>query len=394
MSHTERKHARLAPSAAHRWIACPGTVRMCEAIPDSGPSVFADEGTAAHELAERCLNNGGDAVAYSGQWIEVNGTRFEVDDEMVEGVQMYLDYVRLLFDKCDYYFIEERVDCTHIHPEIWGTGDAIGYEEAIEHLHVCDFKYGRGVAVDPEDNEQEMIYASGAIKRMAREGRRVRKVTLHIVQPRAPHKDGLIRTWSAGINYITDFEHRARAAAKATEDPAAPLKAGDHCKFCRAAAICPERRQTALDAARIEFGDDGVMDAPKFERFSPDQLGRLLSEIDQVEAWCKAVREFAHFEAGEGRLPAGWKLVARRAVRKWKDEATTIAALKTIFELSDDDLFTKKLISPAGADKLLGKEAKKLAGLYSKVSSGTTLAPENDPREAVRADPGVEFCSE
>lgn len=401
-SHADRGHARLAPSAAHRWMNCPGSVKACEGIPDGG-SAFADEGTAAHMLAETCLENGTDAAHYAGWWVDVPGGRihggdktndrtFEVDDEMVGGVQMYLDYVRAIFDKSDYYYIEQQLDCTHLHSEIWGTGDAIGYEEATEHLHVCDFKYGRGVAVEPQDNEQELIYASGAVAKSRKEGRPVRKITLHIVQPRAPHSDGPIRKWSLGANALTDFEEKVRVVAADTANLNAPLKAGEWCKFCRAAAICPERKRASLEAARIEFGADGAMAAPMVTSLDTRELGRLLSEIDQIEDWCRRVREYAHTEAGHGRVPDGWKLVAKRAVRKWKDEDAAAKALSAIFDLSDDQIFTRKLISPAGADKLVGKEGKaQLAKLYSKESSGTVLAPEDDPREAVRADPAVEF---
>ena len=391
MSHSDRKHARLAPSAAHRWMNCPGSVRMCEGIPDGG-SVFADEGTAAHQIAETCLDSGAEASGFLGSTVTVNRNIFEVTDEMVEGVQMYLDYVRALFDKCDYYFIEQKVDCTHLHPEIWGTGDAIGYEEATEHLHICDFKYGRGVAVDPKENEQELIYGSGATKKFAKQKRPVRKVTLHIVQPRARHADGPIRTWTLARAGMAEFDTKVVKAAKATEDPKAPLKAGAHCTFCRASAICPERKRASLAAARIEFAVDGTMDAPTVAKLDADDLGRLLSEIGQIEDWCKRVREFAHTEAGHGRVPTGWKLVAKRATRKWKDEERAAALLASTWELSEDEIFTRKMISPAAADKIVGKEGKAaLAKLYSKESSGSVLAPLDDPRDPVRADPSVEF---
>ncbi len=409
MSHVARAHAKLAPSAAHRWIPCPGSVRLCAPIPDKG-SVFADEGTAAHMLAEHCLESGIDADRFQGMFVNIRGrdpatkfvqeseqvvtspSCFGVDDEMVAGVQLYLDYVRDLFDKSDFYAIEQRCDLTHLHPEIWGTGDAVAYQELIEHLHVIDFKYGRGVAVEPEKNDQELCYASGSVRKCIQSGRKVRRITLHIVQPRALHPKGPIRLWTTTLTGLRDFEKVLKGAAEATENPNAPLKAGEHCRFCPAAALCPERKRASLAAAQIEFADDGKMAAPAVTSLTSEALGKLLSEIDQIENWCRRVREHAHEEAVHGRVPKGFKLVAKRAIRKWKDEVKTAAVLRALFDLSDEEIFTMKMLSPAAADKLVGKAgAPQIADLYAKESSGTVLAPLLDSREAVKADPSIEF---
>jgi hypothetical protein len=406
VSHAARKHARLAPSAAHRWMNCPGSVALCEDIPDRG-SVFADEGTAAHTLAEQCLSQGEDAQDFAGFWVDVavgliepvagplTGPRtFEVDEEMIDGVQMYVDYVRELIKKCDTFGFEERVDCTHLHPEIWGTGDYVGYEEATQHAHVCDFKYGRGVAVDALENEQLLIYASGAVTKLAKQGNAVRKITVHIVQPRAPHKDGPVRTYTLLADDLLLFENNVLSMAEATGEPDAPLHAGDHCRFCKAAGTCPERRDASLLAAEIEFSPEGEMQARVVTELTPEEIGRLMHEVGQIEAWCEAVRKHAHLEASHGRMPEGWKLVAKRAPRKWINELQAAVNLKEIFDLEDDDIFTKKLISPAGAEKLVGKKgnaAAQLKALYSKRSSGSVLAPLDDPREAVQSDASAEF---
>jgi hypothetical protein len=211
------------------------------------------------------------------------------------------------------------------------------------------------------------------------------------VQPRAFHAKGPIRTWTADAQELRLQEAEIRRKAKQTDDPNAPLRAGEHCRFCKAAAVCPERRAASLRACQIEFAADGEMSAPEIASLGADQLGRLLSEIDQVEAWCKRVREYAFAEATNGHMPAGWKLVARRAVRKWNDEGETAKVLK-LYGLHDEEIFTRKILSPAQADKLVGKkDAKALASLWSKTSSGATLAPESDPRESVKSDPSLEF---
>jgi hypothetical protein len=398
--HSDRAHATLSPSSASRWMQCPGSVRLSAGIADKS-SVFADEGTAAHMLAEHCLKHDLQAGYAAGFYVDIKKAqgflddepgdgRFFVDDEMADGVQMYLDHVRGLFAICDEHAIEQRLDITHVHPGIFGTGDAVGYVQALDRLHVVDFKYGRGVAVNPTENEQLLCYGSGAMRAFETAGHHVRTVTLHVVQPRAPHPDGPIRQWCLTHKEMKAFEARLSEAALATEEPNAPLAAGEHCRFCRAAAVCPERRRASLEAAGAEFTDKGALIVQPVQELSSIQMGRLLSEIDQIEAWCRRVREHAHMEATHGRLPEGWKLVAKRAYRKWKDEELAAEAMRDK-GLDDEDIYSRKIISPAAADKLLKKDAKGLAALVSKESSGTVLAPLEDTRPAVLADPAIEF---
>jgi hypothetical protein len=118
MTHAQRAHARFAPSAAHRWVNCPGSVRLCEPIPNKSTPA-ADEGTAAHQMAERCLNKGWDAADHYtvDNTIPVRkGVEIRVTEEMIEGVQVYLDHVREIFDQCDEFAIEARLDMSYISP--------------------------------------------------------------------------------------------------------------------------------------------------------------------------------------------------------------------------------------------------------------------------------------
>jgi hypothetical protein len=400
VAHTERAHAILAPSSASRWIACPGSIAACEGIPDKS-SIFADEGTAAHMLAEYCLQHNEAADSYLGSFIDIRGkqnivtdpgdNRFPIDEEMVEGVQLYVDFCQNIFDRSDMYLIEQRLALPHIDPDIFGTVDACGYMAATGHLHVPDFKYGAGVPVNPNENPQGLCYASAATHYWERKGYEVRKITISIVQPRAPHKDGPIRSWTIDRGDLHSFNNLLKAAAVRAKAVNAERRAGSHCRFCRAAPMCPERKELSAEQARIEFGAVGEIKTPELAALTSADLGKMLSEIDQVEAWCRRVREYAHEEAVHGRSPEGYKLVAKRAFRKWKDEI--YAAKELLFAgLNRDELHVTKLISPAQADKLLGKkDAEKIKGLWLKESSGSTLAPVADPRPAVGTDPKDEF---
>jgi hypothetical protein len=220
-AHTARAHAKLAPSAAKRWMECPGSVAMSEGIPNTS-SVFAAEGTAAHELCAHCLETNDDPATFLDMWIDIHAADgqsrfvdldeppseenryFQVDEEMVDGVRMYVEHVRSLIGPDTILSVEERLDMTHIDEQIFGTGDATVLDLASRHLHVVDFKYGKGVAVDADSNPQLMLYAAGAARR--HHNHQIAKLTVHIVQPRAYHFKGPIRTFDLDLIELMEFE--------------------------------------------------------------------------------------------------------------------------------------------------------------------------------------------
>lgn len=420
--HSARAHARLAPSASHRWMACPGSVRMEAGFPDSS-GVYAAEGTAAHELAAHCLQHDFEVASFLGRVIDIDEpfggkilksgadgvTRFEVTEEMVDAVEVYLDVVRSLTGRdrnlknpAVIVEIEQKLDMTHLHPEIFGTGDAVVYQKNAAWLHVIDLKYGKGVVVDPVENPQLMLYGAGAVRRYR--GYRIEGITLHIVQPRAPGSP--VRSWQTDVLTLLEFEDEIRERAKLTEAEGASLAAGEHCRFCKAAGVCPAIAEHSMKLALAEFGDTSTVEGgffpeitvPDAPSLTPDQMAYMLSAADLIGNWVKAVQEHAHAEAVAGRMPTGFKLVPKRASRKWKDEdeaATMLAALAV------DPWQEPKLKSPAQVESAVGK--KRFAGLLSdaedlgfdapvtKVSSGTNLVPIADPRQSIKSDGLAEF---
>lgn len=413
-AHTARAHARLAPSAAHRWLHCPGSVRLSEGIPDTTSS-FAAEGTAAHELCARCLETGDKPADYLGLYVDIKATDakkrfidtpfdtddehrfFPVDDEMADAVTMYVEHVGGLcrLDGSDFVVdIEQRLDMTHLHPEIYGTGDATVLDIANRHLHVCDFKYGKGVAVDAVDNPQLLLYAAGAARR--HHNARIERLTMHIIQPRAPHALGPIRTYDIELTDLFEFEFMLADAAKRTEAEDAPVVAGEWCRFCKAQPVCPAARNAALAVAADDFGVVDIEALPAPESMSDAKLGAVLREADFIGNWVKAVQEFAHAQATAGKPVTGFKLVAKRAIRKWANEEAAKQHLYDLGATNDDILTEPKLKSPAQVEKLFpGKNAAQrqaaMADLVEKKSSGTNLVPIEDPRPAVVVGAANEF---
>lgn len=396
-------------------MACPGSVAYAAQFANRSSS-FANEGTAAHELASKCLNEDRDAIDFLGWLINVrpapgrtpfdppertlepaNGeTTFEVGQEMADAVQIYLDEVRALRDSSttSMMSVEERLDMTDLHPGIFGTGDATIYDCDACWLHVVDLKYGKGLAVEAENNPQLFLYGAGAARR--HHNLPLRGITLHIIQPRAPHPKGPVRSHEIDLLDLLEFEETIRAAALATEAFDAPLHAGEHCRFCPAAGVCAENRRHALALADLEFAEDGEIAMPAPDAMTPEHRAKVLRAADAILNWTKAVQQHEHDAALAGNPPAGFKLVAKRASRRWREGDDVLDHLTIDLGLSEDDVFDRKMRSPAQLEKHFpGKNKKEretaMAALVTKESSGTNLVPEGDPRPAVKVDAAAEF---
>jgi hypothetical protein len=282
-------------------MGCPGSVRLAGNI-EAPPSTYAEEGTAAHMLAERCLSGRLDAAALIGR--ELNGHL--VDAEMADHVQVYLDAVRAELGPGDLLLVEQHFSLDRLDPpgEMFGTADAVVIKPALRRLVVFDLKYGADVPVEAEGNPQARYYGLGAC--MALADRPVTEVEIVIVQPRAPHPAGPIRRETVSAFELVEWSADLLQAAERTLAPDAPLQPGDWCRFCPAAGICPALRERALATAQIEFGDTPLPSPPDPTSLPAAQVGRLLAASDLVELWIRALRAHAHAELEAGRpFPAG-----------------------------------------------------------------------------------------
>lgn len=366
-------HAALGASKAERWMNCPGSVRLSAGLPET-ISVYAQEGTAAHALAERALRKGLDADV----WLDTEIEGVTVTEEMCEAVQVYLDYVRGNADTLD-IAVEQRFDLSPLNPPgpMFGTADCVLWDTG-GRLHVIDYKHGQGVAVDAHENAQLMFYALGVVVTM-----RVRPATITttIVQPRASHPDGIIRSYDFDFDELKAFKVALFAAAEATLAPDAPLNPGEWCRFCPAQAVCPAQQQTAVELAQSEF-DVFAPTVP--EALTLEQLDRVLRIAPLVEDWIGAVRQHVKTQLENGIDVPGWKLVLKRATRRWKDEGMAGGYLEAAL---GGDAYTRKLLSPAQAEKRLKAIGAplddELDELVEKQSSGSNIVPATDARPAL-----------
>lgn len=362
-------HAKLSASGSARWINCPGSVRMEDGISDKG-SAFAQEGTAAHELAELVLTKGGSCFDWEGRPL-IENSAFTVDHEMADRVQVYVDYVKQFGGEHQY---EQRVDFSEWVPGGFGTSDAIVIDGST--LRVIDLKYGKGVEVYASENTQGILYALGAYSE-SELFHPIERVSISIVQPRRDHID----EWELSVTDLLKWGERIAQAAEQALSDNAPRKAGEkQCQFCKAKPFCPEQQRLAHDVIMTDFD---CLDFPSVDRLSDADLSKALAAKKQILGWLDAVEQYAseRLEAGEG-FP-GFKLVAGRSTRQWGDETEAAAALSS--ELGDD-AFERKFVSVAKAEKLLGKKRIGLLnGLVVKPEGRPTIVPDSDPRPALGA---------
>jgi len=393
-------HARLSPSGAHRWMACPGSVVLEAEYPDESSS-YAREGSAAHELAAFVLTDDTftDASMLIGKRIEFddNGevVQWLVDGDMAEHVQTYVDYVREQAEGCT-LLVERKLPIGHMTGEegATGTGDAVILDAVNRRITVVDLKYGMGVRVDAEHNPQALMYGSGALEEygIAVDFATVRAV---IHQPRLGH----VSEATVSLKDMREFEDSVWQAAMrvkmAQQWPADnPLFVADalnpgekQCRFCKAKATCP--------ALRAEMSDLVGSDVATLEDFMPKKVDMLseeqylswaMSNVRLVEDWCSAVKAEVERRLLAGKTVEGFKLVeGRRGPRKWADEAEAEKVFKS-FRLRQDEMYDMKLVSPTSAEKLLKDNPKrwaKVEDLITQSDGKPSVAPATDKRSAL-----------
>ena len=350
------KHSTVVGgSTAKRVMNCPGSVALVQLAPPSPSSVYADKGTLLHTAISEVLLGEDNVIGmtYEGQTLD--------QDMIDQKMQPALDLLDTLDPDGEMKLaIETRVGFGKFLPGAFGSCDVLG--RIGDTAYVIDWKFGDGIAVDAEQNEQLMYYAAAAMRtpEVAWVFDGATSIECVIIQPPA------IRQWTTTPKRIGQFARALKKAVKVASLPDAKLNPGDHCRFCPAKPTCPAMTGAVDRALKVKL--DAVDD---------EMLGKYAANAVLLQGWIDDLNALVQTKIEKGYKIPGWKMVAKRGTRKWADPKAAPDALKAL----GIDPIKQELVSPAQAEKLLKKNLPD--GLTVSVSSGDTLAPESDPRPAV-----------
>ena len=349
-------------STAKRVINCPGSVALVAKMPPKDSSSYADRGTLLHNAMAAILDS--DTVTPESMlWTTFKGETLtgELLNEKILPALAALDAIDP--EGVMEYAVETVVGFGAYLPGVFGSADLLG--RLGSRAVVLDWKFGDGVAVSAEENEQGLFYAAAAMRtpETAWVFDGAEEVEIVIVQPPA------VKRWVTTVKRVKEFERALKRAVKASTMPDAAIVVGDHCRWCAAKPLCPKMTGAVDRAVKVQM-----------ENLPAETIGAYLGNADLLEDWIKDLRALAMTMMENGAKVPGYKLVAKRSVRKWLDEGKANKALAAM----GIDPVKLELVSPAQAEKLLKPSKQALPDdLVASVSSGTTFAPESDPRPEV-----------
>lgn len=376
INHKERAHAKLSASGASRWATCPGSVQMEDGIPDK-ESVYAQEGTLAHEMSELKLKHYLDPKGFGKRKLNAAIKKLKENElyqaEMDSYTDTYVDFIKekaLSFSSNPYIEIEKRVDFSRWVDGGFGTCDCILIHGST--LSIIDLKYGKGVPVSSEQNEQLILYALGAYDAFNLIYN-LDKIELNIVQPRINN----FSTWEISLTELLLWgDYFKVQAEKALGGNGELVPSAKACKFCKARDICTARAENNLSLeSEIKLKPNEI---PK------DKLYEYISRGEDIAKWVADLKAYALDMCLKGEDVKGLKAVAGRTSRSWTNQDE---AINKLIEGGIDEaiIYDKVPLTLAKLEKALGKQQfTALVGDMVVTSEGKpTLVFENDKRPAI-----------
>ena len=408
-------HALLSASSSKQWLHCPPSVRLQEGFPNES-SVYAEEGTFAHEVCEYKVRK------YLHERVKRPQSEEFYTEEIDQITDVYAEFVISIIEQMKrngiepLVLVEERVDYSHIAPSGFGTADMliIGKDENGKGLlHICDFKTGQGVYVDADHNSQMMLYALGGL---AAYGYiyEIEIVRMSIIQPRLDN----ISTFECSREELEAWGENIKPIAKLAFEGKGEQHPGDWCRFCRAKPVCRACADEALALCREEFLDldagafserneteesdltapyQADTDTPVFKQpglIPLTELAAILPTLNRISSWIESVFAYVSAEAINHAVPVpGYKVVEGRSKRIFTDPK---AVVDVAVQNGYTDLYKQQLISLTEFEKMMGKKrfAELLGEYVAKPPGKLALVPENDPRPPVDlgSTPDQEFA--
>lgn len=352
------QHARIAPSALHLTIKCPGSVKMQEQVAPVADTEHEQEGHAAHLAAMKIAEKSWQPTL--GMKFSSQGQQWELDDDMLDGALLYAE------ESQTGGRFEDPIDARAYIPECWGTPDywrAIPRElnelDRVLHtprylLKVVDYKYGYR-HVEVFENPQLIAYALGVQAKLQLPWET--PVCLTIVQPRSYHREGPIREWRLGPDNgplrMMDLYRFAQdsivpAVHEALSDSPRTIS-GPHCVDCKARAQCPTYRVAKDNILQLTG-------TAQPEQMSPQAVGIELHLVRQaikmLEGRETGLRAHAESAINAGLQIPYWHIERSTSRLVWKDD-TPVESLAAMGDLFGYNLRKPPaLVTPTQAKKL------------------------------------------
>jgi len=372
------EHALLSPSSSHRWLSCLPSARLEEKLPER-TSKDAKEGTLAHSVCEISARKKFKKVKAAEYNREIKKLKKNElwDDEMLRTAETYVDHLAersMSFGSEPYVTFEVKVDISDYVPESFGRCDCVMLGGGT--LIITDYKHGKGVPVDVEQNPQLMLYALGALKLyQPLFGGGVKRVELYIDQPRLNSYKG----WSCTVDELLAWGEEIKPKAQMAFMGFGEYKAGPWCRFCRANGTCKEQAKQQISA----FDDFAGVVGQSPDLLTPAEMSEVLKRGETLTDWFKTVKANALELILSGTQIPGYKVVEGRSNRAWSDQDRALEKLM-ISGIERAAIYDSVPKTLAQIEKMLGKtKFDELVGDFVIRPQGApTLAVESDPKPA------------
>lgn len=379
----ERQHAILSASSSHRWLTCTPSARLEQEEGQGECSIYAQEGTAAHELAEMKLSYRFGKItvseykeryeAFKKEWEQYYNPEFE------EYVDDYVEFVIKQTEGLKNYHIyfELKVNYSNVVPMGYGTSDVVLIHDKT--IHIIDLKFGQGVPVSAYQNSQLRLYAMGTLNLFPN----AEQIKMTIYQPRLLSTDSEELTKQELLDW--SFKYVMPRAEKAIKGEGVFTPSEKACRFCKLRGKCKARADMQLGLAQKEFAIEAV-ENNKVQNLSPDKIAEILEIAPLFIDWFKDVQSYALGQLMQGVKIPGFKLVEGRSNRIITDEQKVKDILVNVCHLTEDDIMKpRELLGISGLEKIVGKKlfAELCKDYIIKPMGKLTVAEESDRRPAV-----------
>ena len=362
-------HAVLSASGSKRWLSCPPSARLERKFPDKAGEA-AQEGTLAHALAEARIRHWLGEISENGLALRIDSIRHDAlySPEMGEYVSEYVDLcIEKINEAQGVALVEERLDFSRWVKNGFGTGDMVIIGDGV--LEIVDLKYGKGVPVSAEGNTQMQLYALGAIEQYGYIYD-FDHVRMSIFQPR----NGGLSTQLMSVDELLAWGESIKPIAELAYEGKGEFKAGEHCRFCRAAVQCKALADYNLEIAKLEFRDADLL--------TDGEVSFVLERVDGLVRYAEKIKTFALAEALKGHKWPGFKIVAGRSNRRITDAVKAVKLLRGAGYADDVIYKPLEIQTITDLEKTITKKkfGEILGSVVEKPPGKPTLVPADDER--------------